>query len=416
VDQINYVGAASAFRGVLTELQTAPQLKADGADAARLRRGSREHLNYSLVLENPRQRLSERLPIYPAIARVVWMMSANNRLADIAFHEPRVKAFTDDDLTVPGSSYGMRLRQPQPGLDQILGAIGRLKNEADSRRAAVSIFQPVDAVRDSNDIPCAFGLFFHNRGGHLLTTVIMRSNNAFTLLPFNLFEFSLLAEVVAVEAGLELGPITYFAGSMHLYDSDAQRASEFLSTAATVPSTMEPMPTAVSPLSELTKLAHFEADLRHGSAALNARNVGDWLDRAARELNPYWSQFAYVLVSGVAASVDRRTLDLATDRVQADMKAYLPTLSAAAAAAPSAGLGELFDRGVPPPVVVPLYRTAVMQKFARMAEEHEKRTGTPLGSARLLGAQGIIADRLAARGEAEALTQEVFLQALDNVR
>jgi len=116
VNQVNYAEAASAFRGVLTELQTAQHLEADGENAARVRRGSREHLNYSLMLENPRQRLSERLPIYPAIARVVWMMSANNRLADIAFHEPRVKAFTDDDLTVPGSSYGMRLRQPQPGL------------------------------------------------------------------------------------------------------------------------------------------------------------------------------------------------------------------------------------------------------------------------------------------------------------
>jgi thymidylate synthase len=413
VDQSAYSGSADTFRGVLTTLQSAPQLEADGPDAGRLRRGSREHLNYSFTLADPRQRLAERLPLYAAVARVVWMMSANNRLADIAFHEPRVKAFTDDDLTVPGSSYGTRLRQPQPGLDQLLGAIGRLKNEADSRRAAVAIFQPVDAVRDSNDIPCAFGLFFHNRGGRLLTTVIMRSNNAFTLLPFNLFEFSLLAEVVSVEAGLEFGPITYFAGSMHLYDDDAGRAAEFLKTAAFIPPTMGPMPKEVSPLAQLTKLAQFEADLRHGSAAMNARNVQNWLDRAARELHPYWAELAFVLVSGLGARVDRRTLELASERVQADLKPFLPALAATVAAEP-VGFGDLFEKSAPPPVLVPLHRTAVLKKFATLAVAYEQEIGMPIGAGKLLRAQGIVSERLAARGEADALTKEVFLQALED--
>jgi hypothetical protein len=343
------------------------------------------------------------------------MMSANNRLADIAFHEPRVKAFTDDALTVPGSSYGMRLRQPQPGLDQVLGAIGRLTEQTDSRRAAVSIFHPVDAVRTSNDIPCAFGLFFHNRGGRLLTTVMMRSNNAFTLLPFNIFEFSLLAEVVAVEANLELGPITYFAGSMHLYDDDADRAAEFLATPIAPPVLMDAMPVEAKPLAELTKLAQFEADLRHGSAAVNARTVEDWLDRADRELHSYWAQLAYVLVAGVAAKVDRRTLALTSDRVKNGLKPFLPRL-AATAAADAANFGDLFERGALRPEVVPLHRTAVMQKFATLAATHEKRIGLPIGAVQLLRAQGMVAERLAARGEADALTQEVFLKALEDAR
>ncbi len=408
-----YNGAASAFRSVLTALQTAPQIEADGPEAeARLRRGFREHLNYSFVLDAPLQRLTGRLSLYTAVARVVWMMSANNRLADIAFHEPRVNSFTDDGLTVPGSNYGMRLRQPQPGLDQVLGAIGRLKAEADSRRAAVTIFQPVDAVRASKDIPCAFGLFFHNRGGRLLTTVIMRSNNAFALLPFNLFEFSLLAEVVAVEAELDYGPVTYFAGSMHLYDSDADRARELLATSTDVSPTMVPMPRDISPLGELTRLAQFEADLRHGSASLSARSAQEWLDRAARDFSPYWAQFAFVLVCGVAAKVDRRTFDIARNYVRSDLRPFLPPLATTAKAAAPAGLGDLFDRGATPPVVVPLHRTAVMQRFAALAEAHETATGGRLGAGTLLRAQGIVAERLAARGEVEALTQEVFLQAL----
>ena len=413
MEQSSYAGASEAFRGVLTALREAPHLAADGPEAARLRGGFREHLNYGFRLAAPLQRLSERLQLYPGIARFVWMMSANNRLLDIAFHVPQVGSFTDDELTVPGSNYGMRLRQPQPGLDQVLGAIARLKAETDTRRAAVAIFQPVDAVRESKDIPCAFGLFFHNRGGCLSTTVLMRSNNAFTLLPFNLFEFTLLAEVVAVEAGLKFGPITYFAGSMHLYDRDANSAIKFLETPENALMPMEAMPTDPSPLNELTKLARFEADLRHGSAALNGDGVQKWLDRAKRELHPYWAQFAFVLVTGVAAKFEERhAQELASNQVQLNLKAFLPNLAAEAKAIDMIGTGDLFARGAPPPVVVPLHRTAAMRQFKVLAEAHEQKTGYPLGAAKILSAQGIVADRLAARGEVGSLTQDVFLQAL----
>jgi Thymidylate synthase len=253
MEQTTYAAAAGAFRGVLTALQTAPQLEAEGPDATRLRRGFREHLNYSFTLADP---------LHPHEAR-----------------DGRVKL--------------QAFRQP------------------------------------------------------MLTTVMMRSNSAFTLLPFNLFEFSLLAEVVAVESRLERGSITYFAGSMHLYDHDSGRTAEFLKTSQSVPPPMGPMPSDVSPLGELTKLGQFEADLRHGSAALNERIVQGWLERADRELNPYWAQFAFVLVTGVAAKIDRRAQELASNRVQSDLKPFLPALAAAAEAAETVSLGTCSGRGRP---------------------------------------------------------------------
>src|SRR5207302_676113 len=150
------------------------------------------------------------------------------RYADIAFYEPKVKGFTDDGISVPGSSYGRRIVQVRPGLDQLGSAISRLKDDPSSRRAAVTIYQPEDAVRESKDIPCAFGLFYHVRGGELYATLSMRSNNAVQLLPFNVFEFSLLAEVVACELGVPLGPLVYQAASMHVYDESLARAREII--------------------------------------------------------------------------------------------------------------------------------------------------------------------------------------------
>jgi thymidylate synthase len=407
-----YDSAADTYRGVLTSLKTAPVLKADGPIADRLRRGFREELNAVITLSSPRERIVETLQIYPAVARVIWMMAANNRLADIAFHVPQVSSFTDDQLTVPGSSYGMRLRQPQPGLDQLQGAIGRLKAEADGRRAAVTIFQPLDAVRESADIPCAFGMFFHNRRDRLESTVIMRSNNAFTLLPFNLFEFSFLAEVMAVEAGLDLGPMTYFAGSMHLFEDDAVRTETLLSTPPLRPPSMKPMPRDKRPLEALNRLARFEVDLRHASEALTVSYVRDLFGAASADLGPYWSQFAAILACGVAANRDPQTFTVATQLVDAAFKPFLPKLSQKAADKSVAKMGGLFGGDVPPAVVVPLHRTKLMQRFTQLAQQHERRMGKPIGSAVLLRAQEIVADRFAARGEEDALTQETFSQAL----
>ena len=140
---------------------------------------SKEILNFTCVLTQPRSRLphnpARKLNLPAAIARFVWMMAGSDRLADIAFYEPKVSFFSDDGIAVPGSSYGQRILRSRPGLNQLESAIARLKQDPSSRRAAISIYHPEDAVRESRDIPCAFGLFFHVREGVLIATTLMRS-------------------------------------------------------------------------------------------------------------------------------------------------------------------------------------------------------------------------------------------------
>jgi hypothetical protein len=67
------------------------------------------------------------LNIVVAVARFVWMRAGSDRLADISFYEPKVRDYTDDGVSVPGSDYAARLRASPHGLDQVSGAIGRLK-------------------------------------------------------------------------------------------------------------------------------------------------------------------------------------------------------------------------------------------------------------------------------------------------
>jgi thymidylate synthase len=267
-------------------------------------RRSKELLNYIIRIETPRHRVVQNkcrpisLPLM--VARFTWLMAGSDRLADIAFYESRVRYFTDDGLTVPGSNFGQRILLPRPGLNQLDSVINLLKADQATRRAAISIYQPEDCGRNSTDIPCVFGLLYQIRNNSLNSTIIMRSNNAYGLLPYNLFEFSLLAEVVASEVGISLGSLTHFAASMHIYDTDYDKAEAVVknrSTNGQSPSTgMPEMPRNPSPLTQIRNLVILESLLRHESAGINAENVEQWIRRGKDDLHEYWSQFYLILL------------------------------------------------------------------------------------------------------------------------
>lgn len=267
---------------------------------------SYEILNYTTGLTNPLNRIITN-PIRPlnlivAIARFVWMASGNNRVEDIAYYEPKVGGFSDNGLVVPGSCYGNRLFEARPGCNQIAGVVQRLKNDPGSRRAAAVIWTPEDAVRVSNDIPCAFGVFYHVREGRLSQTTVMRSNNAYRILPFNLFEFTMLQEVVAAELNLPLGDYIHWAASMHVYDNPGEMPNT-LAISTTPPADgfeMPPMPTGDA-LSQINIVARLEASMRH---SCNQKQFDDIVAKALRGLNDYWLNIFNVLAVYTAARRD----------------------------------------------------------------------------------------------------------------
>lgn len=287
----------------------------------------KETLGLGVAVRRPRARILANpvrpFPIFTAVARLVWMVAGSDRLADIAFYEPRVKGFTDDGLRVPGSNYGARLFQPRPGIDQVAGVIERLRAEAGTtRRAAAVIWQPEDAVRDSADIPCAMGLTFQARDGVLLTTNVMRSNNAVTLLPLNLFELGMLAELIAVESGCELGPQLHFASSMHVFARDFARARATVAgywdhVSAQPAAEMPAMPADPGPFEQSRTLARLEAELRHDLVDLQYANETTLLARAADELCDYWLSLYRVLLIHALRRLQRPA-------AAADVAAHLP--------------------------------------------------------------------------------------------
>lgn len=279
-------GVAEAHTATLTELLN---------DGAYLDGEAHEFLGYTTGMDNPRARIlaSDKQPwnVVGGIARFTWLIAGSERLEDIAYYEPRVRNYSDDGLIVPGSSYGRRIFAAAPGLNQIKGVIEELRERPASRRAAAVVWLPEDAIRQSNDIPCTFGLFFHVRNDALTMTTIMRSNNATTLLPYNFFEFSLVGEMIASELGIPFARYVHWAASMHCLDKMAPATESALADGTRRSLEMPAMPVGDA-LEQGVALATREAELRHASTQADVFAV---LDKARETLKPYWLDLFHVL-------------------------------------------------------------------------------------------------------------------------
>jgi thymidylate synthase len=264
-----------------------------------------EILNYSIRVTNPRRRLPGnpefRFNAIAAVARFVWMMSGSDRVSDIAFYQPRAAAFSDDGLIIPGSSYGRRFLSPRPGLNQLTGVIDRLKEDPHSRRAFLSIYQPEDAVRVSKDIPCLLTLGYHIRNHRLYATTCMRANNAYSLFAYNFFEFSLLAEIIAAELGVEVGPLTHSAVSMHIYEEEIDRARAVVRASSSVADSHS-IELPPEPLAEVRKWIELEPLVRTlGDSGVN--RLGHVLAQADQRLTGIWrDMFQVLVIHGLLAS------------------------------------------------------------------------------------------------------------------
>ena len=418
------VSADAAFRRILAEILASPKVEAVGTGAKKVQSATNELLAYRFEVEDPRHRIVANevftLDLLVAVARFVWMISGNNRLADIAFYDPGVKRFSDDSIIVPGSSYGTRIRQASPGIDQLQGVINRLKKDKNSRRAAISIYQPTDAVRDSNDIPCAFGVFFHIRDDRLHTQLVMRSNNATILLPFNLFEFSLLAEMVAVECGVAMGPLSVYTASMHIYEGKRNFSREIIEKGGDTQSTsMPPMPSDPLPLREISRLVQFEADIRHRSEAISDNTIEEEIDKIRELFDIYWQQFAFLLLATV---VNRRCLmdaaEILTFAMNPQLAKHLTwegVRSNESSATTPSTLSPL-DRIHSAGNVIIFQDTKTGLSFKQRAVEHEQESGERFSARELLELEEQFASRLAARGLNVEISKEEFYAHLAKLR
>ncbi len=271
-----------------------------------------EAFNTHATWTNPRRRMyvgslkAQPFRIGLAVARVFYLLSGSNQLAPISFYTAGVTRFSDDGITIPGSSYGHRIF----GLDETGGQFERvadlIKTRPDTKRGEIVIYWPHDAGRQSNDIPCVSNIVFMPRNDILHMTLQMRANDALKLLPYNLFEFSILMECMSAQAGLKLGNLHHTAVSLHLRGQDIDLVKE-ISGSAESPS----MPNITTFSNSMRiELVEIEQLIRTQIAHQGVEPAWEWYKQIKGTFEPLWQDLIGVLLLEAFRSVQTCSKDL----------------------------------------------------------------------------------------------------------
>jgi thymidylate synthase len=129
-------------------------------------------------------------------------------------------------------TYGNRLfnfKLNNKSFDQVENAIKHLKKNINTRRAFASLWNvELDSDTRNTNPPCIVQISWNVKNNKLYQTAIIRSNDMFNAWPFNAFALIKLQKAVANEIGLDLGSLTTFSISAHIYENNWQEAKEIL--------------------------------------------------------------------------------------------------------------------------------------------------------------------------------------------
>lgn len=190
---------------------------------------TKEIAPYSFSIEKPWERVylmkNRKNNIFSTIAETLWVVGGRNDMNYLKYYLPRASDFSDDGK-VWRAGYGTRLRNWN-GIDQFKEIVNLLNSDKNSRRAVISLFDPDRDFTDSLDIPCNNWLHFIIRENKLCLNVAIRSCDiiwGFT--GINSFEWSVLQDMMAYWTGMDIGHISFFISSFHLYERHYNRAIE----------------------------------------------------------------------------------------------------------------------------------------------------------------------------------------------
>ena len=238
-----------------------------GSDLVASPRGlaTRELSNVFLAIENPRERFitnpARRWSIPLAFGELAWHLSGSRDVEALVSYARVWRKFSSGS-TIEGSCYGHRIFQPAAsGRSQWDICKEALLADPCTRRAVIQLYDPEQNYLGSRDVSCALNLQFLAREGALDATVFMRSNDVYFGFPYDVFLYTNLQELMAVELGLRLGTYHHFATSLHLYEKDASKAADVLRV--TSRSTFVDLPLASS--TERRQFCEAEASIRTGS-------------------------------------------------------------------------------------------------------------------------------------------------------
>lgn len=143
-----------------------------------------------------------------------WYLSENPNGEEISKHAPIWKNHMDLKGNIR-SNYGWQWNRN----DQLNNVINKLKLDAFTRQAVISIYDGKEIDTYDFDTPCTNSIHFQIIENKLCMTVNMRSNDLWFGFCNDQYCFSKLQIMVSNELNLKVGWYYHFCSNMHLYDS-----------------------------------------------------------------------------------------------------------------------------------------------------------------------------------------------------
>jgi thymidylate synthase len=204
----------------------------------------------AIVIRNPRKRAIDhpvrKLNYGFMVGELLWILQGKNDLS-ITHYNKQWANFSDDGQILNGA-YGQRIFNWDGGdtiaQDEETGKVGyykirinqfmevykRLQADTDSRQGSITLFDPSKDFAQTKDVPCTNLMRFSIRNGKLNMMVVMRSNDLWFGYPYDVYNFTMLQEIMAGLLGVEVGKYTHVADSLHLYEMHFNAARELIAT------------------------------------------------------------------------------------------------------------------------------------------------------------------------------------------
>jgi|TARA_Y100000015_G_C2391100_1_gene90215 thymidylate synthase len=150
-----------------------------------------------------------------------WYLTANPNAEEIAKKAKIWYSCMDASGNV-NSNYGYHWMKN----NQLDYVVDELKNNPDSRRASISIYNAKERYNFENDTPCTYAINFSILNDRLNMSVLMRSNDLWFGFCNDQYCFSKLQEEMSKRLELKIGYYYHFSQNLHIYNNFLNRNNE----------------------------------------------------------------------------------------------------------------------------------------------------------------------------------------------
>ena len=214
-------------------------------------KGTREMLDVRLRLNDVRNNIildpTRNLNYRFMVAEWLYIWFGHDDVETIARYNEQMRKFSDDGVTFNGA-YGRAVQANWQYVEALI------HNDRATRQAILNIHEHrrMKSSWDgdgrplvSKDVPCTLSIQFFVRDEMLNTIVHMRSSDVWLGIPYDIFNFTMLANYMAARVEAEPGWLSLHLGSSHLYESNLEAAAQVIYENKTSTLRSPPLPSKI---------------------------------------------------------------------------------------------------------------------------------------------------------------------------